>query len=61
MSLSNSEGDIPIKGKTVASAEGAVDGNGYGLVLIVFTDGTVLEISELGQAGEIGYSLSLAR
>lgn len=58
MSLANECADIPINGKTVKYAEASVDGNGYGLVLIVFTDGTVLEINERSQTGEIGYDLS---
>ena len=60
MSLVNDEGDIPIKGKTVKHAEAAIDGSGYGFVLITFTDGSVLEVQERGQCGEIGYDLSPA-
>jgi hypothetical protein len=61
MSLASNEGDIAIKGKKVEHAEAGVDGAGYGYVLIVFTDTTVLEISERKQTGEIGYDLSLGK
>lgn len=58
MALANKEGPIAVEGKTVLSAEATVDGAGYGVVTIIFTDFTVLEIQERKQTGEIGYDLA---
>lgn len=58
MALANDEGPIAIVGKTVRTAEACVDGAGYGVITIIFTDHTVLEIQERKQTGEIGYDLA---
>lgn len=60
MSLVNNKGSIAILSKVVETADADVDANGYGRIIITFTDKTVLEIYESSQGGEIGYTLAPA-
>lgn len=54
MSISNTE-PVPeaIIGKIIHSVASGVDESGYGFVEFRFTDGTMFNVREVGQTGEI--------
>ncbi len=57
MSIRNRDPLPALGGLTVMSAVSGRDDDGYGFVELRFVGGTILKIEEVGQAGEIKWSL----
>src|SRR3954465_7521627 len=56
MSIDN-PGPLPLVGKVIKEAVSGCDHNGYGFVELRFSDETILNVAEIGQTGEIKWTL----